>query len=203
MPLGDSYATTAALKARVGISDSVDDAPITEALASASRHVEKICRRQFNDAGTPSPRTYDPDTWTLTVVDDFSTDSGLIVKTDDDDDGTFETTWTLGTDFELRPLGNIRDGVAGWPYFQIYAVGTKEFPNIRRAGVQVTAKWGWTAVPAPIKEATLILGEEIWKMKDAPFGVAGFGEFGSIRIRENPKVQALLGNYRRKAVRVR
>ncbi|WP_432001227.1 phage head-tail connector protein [Streptomyces sioyaensis] len=202
MGLGSNYADLPELKARVNINDTNDDAPLQDALYAASRFVERYTRRQFNDADTASARVYDPESAGLVMPDDFSTTVGLVIKTDDDDDGTFETTWSA-TDYELRPLNGCRDGVPGWPYWQILAVDSREFPNVRRAGVQITARWGWAAVPQPVKEATLILAEEIWKMKDAPFGVAGFGEFGSIRVRENPKVAALLMAYKRKAVLVR
>lgn len=205
MALGDNYAKLEELKARVSIDDGVDDPPMQEALNSASRHVEEFCRRQFNKADTPSPtaRVFEPLSNWRTQVDDFYTTTGLVVKTDEDDDGVFEKTWTSPTDYELRPLNGVHNGLAGFPYWSVRAVGTLCFPRSRRATVQVTADWGWSAVPAPVKEATLILAEEIWKMKDAPFGVAGFGDFGSIRVRDNPKVQSLLSDYRRRAVRLR
>jgi hypothetical protein len=66
---------------------------------------------------------------------------------------------------------------------------------VRRA-VQITALWGWSAVPDPVKQATLIIAAEQWKLKDAPFGVAGFGEFGPIRVRDNPMAASLLARYR-------
>ncbi|MFE6846565.1 phage head-tail connector protein [Streptomyces sp. NPDC057686] len=203
MALGDNYATLAELKTRLGIDDTNDDTTLTQALAAASRSIEKSCRRQFNKAGALTARFFVPVTGFYVAVNDIWTMAGLIVKTDEDDDGVFETTWTIVTDYELRPLDGVRDGVPGWPYWQIIAVGVRDFPFSRRATVQVTADWGWNAVPAPVKEACLILAEEIWKVKDAPFGVAGFGEFGSIRVRANPKVAALLADYRLKAVRVR
>ncbi|KPI09930.1 Bacteriophage QLRG family DNA packaging [Actinobacteria bacterium OV450] len=203
MALGDNYATLAELKTRLSIEDTNDDTTLTQALAAASRAIEKSCRRQFNKAGSVTARSFSPVTTYYAAVNDMWTTTGLIVKTDDDDDGTFETTWTSGVDYELRPLDGVRDGLPGWPYWQIIAVGVKDFPFLRRAALQVSADWGWAAVPAPVKEACLILAEEIWKTKDAPFGVAGFGEFGSIRVRANPKVAALLADYRLKAVRVR
>jgi hypothetical protein len=39
-------------------------------------------------------------------------------------------------------------------------------------------------------------------LKDAPFGVAGFGEFGAVRVRNNPRAMALLQPYRRLPVLV-
>jgi hypothetical protein len=42
-----------------------------------------------------------------------------------------------------------------------------------------------------------MLAEETFKLKDAPFGVAGFGDFGVVRVRENPAVARLLAPYKR------
>ncbi|MGW2206758.1 phage head-tail connector protein [Streptomyces sp. NPDC001774] len=202
MPIGAPYVATAELKARLNISDSGDDAALAEAVAAASRHVELYCHRQFNDAGSVSARTFRPSVLGCFVhVHDFSTATGLIVKTDDDDDGVFETTWT-GADFELEPADGIKDGVPGWPFTRLVRVGSRRFPELGRRSVQVTARWGWAQVPQPVREASLILAEELWKLKDAPFGVAGFGQFGSVRVRENPKVASLLKEYRRAGVRV-
>ena len=66
--------------------------------------------------------------------------------------------------------------------------------------MHVTARWGWPAIPAPVKQAAFLVSAEQWKLKDAPFGVAGFGEFGAIRVRLNPMVTTLLGPYRRPVI---
>jgi hypothetical protein len=68
--------------------------------------------------------------------------------------------------------------------------------------LQVTARWGWSAVPPAVTEATLILAEELAKLKDAPFGVSGWTEFGVMRVRDNPFAARLLNPYRRNAVLV-
>jgi hypothetical protein len=39
------------------------------------------------------------------------------------------------------------------------------------------------------------LAEELYKLKDAPYGVAGWSQYGAIRVRENPKVAELLADY--------
>lgn len=184
MALGDPYATLAQLKARFDIADAIDDDRLTDALDDISRGIEDHCERQFNDAGTTSARVYRPRTSCLAVVDDFSTTTGLAVATDEDGDGVFETTWAA-SDYELEPLNGIVAGRPGWPYWRIRAVD-RLFPCNRRASVQVTAQWGWAAVPTPVQEACLIMAAETFKLGDAPFGVLGFGEFGAVRVRDNP-----------------
>lgn len=202
MALGDSYATLAELKTRLDIADTTDDDRLTASLASASREIEAWCGRQFNDAGAASARVFPATGCTLAVVDDFSTTTGLIVATDGDDDGTYETTWA-SSDYELAPLNGVVAGLSGWPYWRIRAVGSWTFPTgHRRAVVQVTARWGWTAVPTPVKEACLMIAAETFKIGDAPFGVAGFGEFGAVRVRMNTRAQSLLAPYQRDPILV-
>lgn len=204
MPIGTPYATLTELKDRLqsgGIADTNDDALFNAALASASQAVEDYCRRQFNDAGSATARTYRPATSTLVRVDDFHTTVGLVVKSDDGDDGVFETT-IASTSYELEPRGGIVQGRTGWPYRRIRLVDSSVFPCGRRASVEVTARWGWAAIPAPVEEATLIMAEELARLKDAPFGVAGFADFGIIRVRDNPFAARLLNPYRRDSVLV-
>lgn len=216
MALGDTYATLTQLKAYLGVSDTVDDGRLTDALASASRSVDKVCGRQFNDAGVTSARVYYPDSWQQTTVDDFSTAVGLVVLVDMDDDGTYETTWATG-DFVNEPLNGIVDGEPGWPFWRIKAVGVSVFfpsttgpwfstaqynwrPYPLRPSVQVTARWGWAAVPTPIYQATLQVAAELFKLKDAPFGVAGFDHWGPVRVRNNPVTMGLIAPYVRTPV---
>lgn len=196
MALGDPYATLAELKTRLDITDTTDDTRLTSSVLSASREIDAWCGRQFNDAGTATARVFAAAGCTLAMVDDFSAITGLVVATDGNDDGVYETTWVAG-DYELEPLNGVVAGMSGWPYWRIRAVGSRTFPTgRRRAVVQVTARWGWTAVPAPVKEACLMIAAETFKAGDAPFGVAGFGEFGPVRVRMNSQAQTLLAPYR-------
>lgn len=199
------YATVDELKLRIGASATDKDAQIGEALATASREIDKWTRRQFHKTTTASSRVFrpDPDDYGVYItVDDFHTTTDLVIAVDYGDDGTFETTWSA-SDYELRPLNGIVDGETGWPYCEIAAVGARRFPTCsRRAAVQVTAQWGWSAVPPGVKEAALIVAADLFKLGDAPFGVAGYGDYGPVRIRENPVATRLLMPYRRDPILV-
>ncbi len=202
MALGDNYITLPELKDRLGISDALDDTVLNSAIAAASRGVDHFCRRQFNKTTTASARTYYPSHSRLTIVHDFHTVTGLVVKTDTGDDGTFDTTWA-SVDFQLEPLDGIVDGVEGFPYWKVRAVDSELFSSAHRATVQVTAQWGWNAVPGPVKEAAFIIAQDVAKLKDTAFGVGGFSEYGRIRARENPHAAMQLMPYRRNAVWVK
>lgn len=199
MALGANYATLAQLKDRLGIAtgDTADDLTLNDALSGASRGIEACCRRQFNDAGTETARVYVPAPGGRFVrTDDFQSSAGLIVATDPGYDGTFEVTWS-SISYELKPLNGVVNGQTGWPYSRVYSTPSTGlyFPCTGRASVKVTARWGWAAVPDPIKIATLILAEDLAKLKDLPFGSGGYGEWGRIKARENPNVLLRIQSY--------
>lgn len=200
MALGAIYATLTQLKLRLEMTRGDDDVRLTAALTAASRGIEKFCGRQFNTADTPTARVYRPESHGLCFVDDLQSISSL--KTDDNDSGSFGTTWSAN-EYELAPLNGIVDGEAGWPYSTVRVVGyAKRFYCYRRATVQVTALWGWAAVPASVTEACLIAAVELVKLKDTPFGIGGYGDFGIVRVRDNPFTARMLAPYRRNPVLV-
>jgi Phage gp6-like head-tail connector protein len=206
LAIGTSYATLALIKTRLAITDSTDDVALQAALDSATLDIEGICGRQFNDAGSATARVYYPDDLATVTVDDFSTVSGLIVAADFSNAGTYTSIIASGN-YQVEPLNGIVDGTPGWPYYRIRAIQTW-YPlwltsvGFPRTSIQITAQWGWAAVPAPVILACLILAEELFKLKDAPYGVAGFDNYGAIRVRDNPKVMSLLGRYIRSPIQV-
>lgn len=204
MALGDSYATKAQLKARLGITDTNDDVAIDSALATSTRAIEGVAGRQFNDAGVASARIYYPDDLVTITTHDFSTLSSLAV--DFSNSGTYSSVIASGN-YQLEPLNGVVDGTPGFPFYRIRAIQTwlpMWWTSIGypRASVQVTAQWGWAAVPTPVIEACLMLAEDQFKRKDAPWGIAGTGTYGLVRVREDPKVMALLNRYMRSPIQV-
>lgn len=166
---------------------SRDDVVFGAKLEAACREIDRRCGRAFwceqETADSVEARTFFADSWHTARVDDFWTTTGLIVKTDDDDDGVYETTWTIDTDFVVEPVGGRVDGLAGFPYWRIVSVGSKSFPTAgRRRRLQVTARWGWESVPPAISEATKIAVAASLKVRGAEHGLASFQDFGGVRI---------------------
>lgn len=197
-PAAPTYATLSEFKSYIGLTDTVDDAKLQDALVSASRGIEHFCRRAFWPTLTATARVFSPRAGWLAVVDDFWTSTGLIVKIDSSDSGTYATTLT-STDYSLEPVNNIVDGEQGWPYYRLVAVN-RSWPCGARPSLQVTAKWGWAATPGPVKQACIYLAEETFKLKDSPFGVGGYSQFGIIRVRDNPMAARMLAPYQRDPV---
>jgi hypothetical protein len=188
-----TYATLAELKAYLGpITDTTEDAQLTDSLETASRGVDHICGRKFAADTNATARVYRPRDRCIVLTDDFFTTTGLVVATDSGD-GTYATTLTAAQ-YLLEPSNGVNDGEPGWPYYRIRSINGSWQCN-PRPSVQVTAKWGWAAVPGPVKTATVYLAEEIYKMKGSPFGVASTDQFGPIRMRTNPRVLQMLAPY--------
>lgn len=194
--LGGPYATRARLKRRMGIPDSntVQDSDIDDELLSASRAINLYCHRQFGRVDTASERSYVPDRTGINIDDAYSLDGMLVAGS------AYDTATTTP-----EPLDGIRDGMTGWPYERL-SIPVYSHPIYRStwtagALVAVTALWGWASVPEDIESACLMLAADGLKSKDAPFGVAGFGDY-AVRVRANPKAQELLTPYIRDRIPV-
>ena len=203
MAITNGLCTLSDVKTAMNVYDSTDDGRIELAINTASRMIEAACNRRFYADANATARTYVATTHVLTLTDDISTTSGLIVKTDTGALGTFDQTWAAA-DYQLEPLNGIVDGQS-WPYTQIRAIRSLAFPfDYQQALVQVTAKWGWSAVPDPIKQAGIIQSIAIFKAAEAPFGALGLAETGILRIRTglHPTVAGLIAPYRRDPILV-
>ena len=180
MTVTNAYATLEELMLVLGVRDTVDDTKATIALNGASRQIDAHCGRRFWQDSTVKVRTFRADDSTCCTVDDISTTTGLIVKIDDGYTGAFATTLTLTTHYVLEPL-NAAAETPVWPYTEIVIVdGTGGyFPTSARPGVQVTAKFGWPAVPDDVKEACLIQAHMLFKAGDAALGGVQLGVDGN------------------------
>ncbi len=207
MSITNGYVTLTKLQRRLNTSGPANSDLMEEAIQSASREIDKFCARRFYTDAAASARVYDVNAHAITgirsdclaVVHDFYTTTGLVIKTDTGSDGTYATTWA-STDYELRPLNGVVDGESGWPYWEIRAIGANRFPcygHSRPAPLQVTAKWGWAAVPDPVYQACLIIAKENYKLMDVSFTTAGIGDLGTLSVTQVPVAQKKLQPYRR------
>jgi hypothetical protein len=197
MAVVNGYCTTAELRTHLGDSGSALTTELLErAINSTSRAIDRYCQRRFWQDAAVAVRTYTCNDALEVYVDDISTRTGLVVKTGTDG-ATFGTTWA-STDYSLEPRnadvvgsGSTADPYAFW---KLVAIAGRSF-NVMgsRPTLQVTARFGWSAVPYEVNEAAVLKAASLFKRKDSPNGVAGFGEFGVVRIGKNdPDVVELL-----------
>ena len=195
MALGDSYIDAAALAAYLGIGDSYDSLLLNSACDTATEAVNQHCQRQFQKVTVATARVYRARDCSTLEVDDFYSTTGLVIATDGGDTGTYSTTWTTA-DYVLEPFDGVDAGMTGFPDRTVRAVESLTFPTSGyRARVQVTALWGWTAVPDSVTLATKIMAAYLFNLKDSPLGVAYFGDAGLIRVRDVPQATMLLDPY--------
>lgn len=194
MSITNGYCTLAQLKQVLRITDTVDDVMFEARISEASRVIDDYCNRRFYADSSATARLFAAAESTTVVVDDISTTTGLVVKTDSNGDGTYATTLTAA-DFQTEPLNAISRGV---PITRIITTASGRFPTATApAGVEVTAKWGWPSVPQPVQSACVILAGRLVKRGDSLLGVAGFGDLGAITVRSiDPDVQRMLAPYR-------
>ncbi len=203
MTITNGYTTLLLVKAELGIGDHVDDTLLDAAINAAARETDRVCGRRFWQDASAQTRYYYADAPTWCAVDDISTTSGLVVSVDTTGDGTYATTLTASTDYIVEPVNAAAD-VPAWPYTSLRVVPGAQswFPCTRRPGVKAVAKFGWAAVPDDVTKANTIQAAQLFKSKDAVFGVASFGEFGPMRVRSalHPIAAELLAAYARPAV---
>ena len=202
MTITNGYATRNQVKAalRIGTADTLDDDLIDNCVGAASRLIDGYCNRKFLQSGTAS-RVYQAEDSFYCSIDDIA-GTAITLKTSSQADGTFDVTWKV-SDYQLEPLNGNLDGLT-WSYDKIRAVGDYLFPTVNanygeQALVQVTAVFGWPAVPEPVTQATIIQASRIFKRYDSPLGVAGFGDLGAIRVSRylDPDMAQLVEPYRR------
>lgn len=204
MALTNPYASLAQLRTALQIKDSRFDDRLEIAINSASRRIDDYCGHRFwQDGSVVAREFYATDHFLVEVPEGISTATGLVVKIDDTDDGTFATTLTITTHFVLLPR-NAALEVPAEPYRQIKLVDSAlgSFPTSTsgRPGVQVTAKFGYPAVPDTVLQAAIIQSTLLFKSPDAAFGGVALGIDGAvIRLRSglHPQAADLLDNLQR------
>jgi hypothetical protein len=187
----NGYTTLNDVKAALNLEDSMDNAALEVAIATASRQIDDYCGRFFYKDGTveaPATRYYTPTDYWILPVDDFVTLSEI--ATDDNFDRTYGTVWTA-TDSMLEPVNNPS---RGWPLTRLLAVGSYVFPFNLPQSVRVKGVFGWSAVPYEVKTAAKIQASRLFLRNQSPFGIAGNTDLGTVRLaaKLDADVEALL-----------
>ena len=204
MAISNGYTTLATFQAYTGMSTVTADETVNieKAIESASRSIDRMTNRRFWADASATARQYRATDFYRLFVDDISSTTGLIVKTDTGGDGTYETTLTFNVDYILDPINAPQQER---PFTVVTMVGTTLFPSPinLRPGIQVTAKFGWYngTPPDDVEEACLILSTDLVKRASSVGGVLGLSELGAIRMSPLGRdVQAMVRPYRREVL---
>jgi hypothetical protein len=177
----NGYITLAGLKNYLKIDDSVEDTLLEQIVESASRSIDRIANRRFYLDSSATARTYRPVGNMRVIIDDVGTTTGLILKTDPNSSGVYQTTFTLNQDYIVEPTNALAKG-RPINYLTIVGGTAMSLPVNYWPQVEVTARWGWPSVPDDIEQATYILSADLYKRKDSIGGVLGLSELGAIRM---------------------
>ena len=200
MAITNGYATLQDVKAALRITDSVDDALIEGVVEAASRLIDGAAMRNFYQSGTVTRyfATSDP----IVLHTDDIAGTAVVIESQPAADGNW-ITWDV-TDYQLEPLNGNLDGIA-WAYDRIRAIEDYVWPTGNAFGdqdealIRITGVFGWPSVPQAIETATIIQAMRLFKRYDSPLGVAGFGDFGAVRVSRflDPDVEMLVQPYKK------
>jgi hypothetical protein len=172
MAWAPDYLTLAELKNYVRVDDDVDNTELTMAITAASRAVDDHCNRQFGRVAAAEERRYtgrydyEQGLWVVDV-DDLQDATGLTAEVDGD----------AVTPYTLEPVNAVLNGKA-WTRL-VVSTDSATLPTGAANEVTVEALWGWTAVPAAVKQATALQANRLASRRNSPYGVAGSPEAGS------------------------
>lgn len=198
MAWAPDYITAEELKSYLRIGDTVDDAELAGKITAASRAVDRTTNRQFGQVETAEARLYTP-RWDASRC-------RWVVQIDDLQDAAGLTVTTSAGTIDLFAKQPINAAVNGKPWTRLVIdPAAAVIPKGTENEVTVTAKFGWSAVPPTVKEATKLQASRLFKRRDAPFGVAGSPADGSeVRLlaRVDPDVAVTLRPYVRQRLAV-
>lgn len=221
MAIGDAYATAADYRAVVSKSDTGEDAEILSDLKAISRYIDLRTGRFFGKDAAVVARVYTvPDgrgapwvdpfyrtPWNTPIggvpleVDDIASVTGLLIRADTNQDGTFPGPDWAATDYVLEPA-NAALGPEPMPYTRVLLPSWSTQSGLSGGQrVRITAVWGWPAVPDAIVRATCHLtGILRLESPRATSRVNELGEQMSTSKQAQDIVQSLVRVYRRSAV---
>ncbi len=194
MAITNGYATLSEVKASLRITDNTDDTLLERAIESASRRIDGYCGRFFYKTNQTPVTMYPINEFLLSFPNDVANTS-VTIKIDSNADGTYATTLVQGSDYILEPTNA---PLQGYPYNRARMVGGQTFPLDVLPSfptVQVTAQWGWNAIPNDVNQACILLSMRQFARLNAALGVVGFADMAITVRAVDPDVRDLLNPY--------
>jgi len=204
MAWAPDYATTAEARAYITRhSETVDDTELALAVTASSRAIDLCCSqgntaRQFGVV-TAEERFYTP-RWDrrrlrwIIEIDDLMSTVGFdpqLQDADGNDVGAIDA-------YILEPR-NAAVKSRPWTHLVVKPTSTYTPTGIEYEAA-LTAPWGWTTTPTPVKNATLLQTSRFFSRRDSPYGIAGSPDDGSemrLLARVDPDVSVMLGSFKR------
>ena len=154
MAIDRGYVTLVEFKAYRDITttNTTDDGVLETLIEGASRFIDNFCGQFFYSSTSGTVRYYTAEAAHVLFINNISVLETL--KTDENEDGTYETTWNTGQttgDFYLMPFNASEDGKS-YSWIEVNPNGDNSFTKARK-GVEITGEWGFAAIPDEIRMA--------------------------------------------------
>lgn len=195
MAITNGYGTLAEYKDRHDIDDSEDNTAIEAYITAISRLIDGIRGERFFANSTDETRYF-----TAMDSEALFPQMGIVsittLKTDNDEDGTYEYTWTADTDYYLQPY-NASLNSEPYKWIEIAPNGSYSFPKRVQKGVQIVGKFGWSSAPSYISEACYLGTARLMQRQATPLGVSAAAAVGQLQtkvesLRADPDFMALV-----------
>jgi hypothetical protein len=207
MAITNGYLTRDEARRYAGLSDLADTELLDDVITTVSRMIDNACQRHFWQTAAATNRVFRTQDLYRMVFGPFNDlVSCSAITFDRAGVGTFDESLNLAN--VVFSTGKASDNVYAYPeerpYTEANLVNMVFWPipggtagTRRQQLTQITGVWGWPEVPAMVKQACRLQVARIMKRQESPLGVAGFGEFGVVRVsRLDPDVDALLQPYK-------
>ena len=183
----------------MGITDNTDDSALQNVLDATDTLIDLYCDRKTGFGTATETRYYTAEDYEYVLTDDLVSITTL--KTDDDANGTYETTWVSGTDYVLAPRNAALDG---FPYTEVDTSVSwpRNFPKDVYLGVEILGVFGFPSVPSAVVQAEIIQANAVWSSRTAAFGIVGSVDLGGVlRMSRalHPEAALILEPYRKRS----
>lgn len=198
-----AYATLEELRGQVQLgTDLSQDGQLTIALDAASEAVDDFCNRSFSVVDPlvdlAESRIYTARSRSRIIIHDLAQLDQVETRP-----GTSEPFELITADTAV--VWPEHAPVEGRPYTEVRRASGHSWAGLPRS-IRVTGWFGWLAVPAVVKQATLIQASRFFQRRSAQFGVApvpGLDGSGGLRLlaRLDADVEVMLQSVRRDPTR--
>ncbi len=174
----------------------LDEEQVRAAIVAASREIDDHCGRRFWLDREASSRVFAGGGPRI-LIDDVGSLDDLAVAISAD--GSSWGSDLAASAYEFLPRNAATSGQAAWA---VWGVAEAQLGSTWAWAhrIRVTARWGWSAVPEAVRQACILRAVALYQRKDSPHGVAGFDNFGVVRLRQDPDVASLLQPFLRQVV---
>lgn len=194
MAISDAYVSVPEYRGAIGNEDPAGDLVLAWHLEACTRLYERETGQFFGRDAAAVTRVYEGNGTSCLKVDNIADTTGMTVKIDFDRDGSFADEDALAaTDYEVMPLNAAR-GPEPKPWYEVHLTrwGTYlTWPAGYR--VQVSAIWGWPAVPKAVKADVIELCA-IWR-KESPRATGRMNELEQV-VSSSPMAMSLVKRFR-------